>query len=155
MCELTFKQFSRGCILCLQYGGKLGPATPPCLRSSVAFVDKCKSWLSGNRTNASLSFRSLACVMKFFLRILQNNLPSSIQMDGQCVKSTECILRSMTFFVRYLLVTTNKMQNILIFYFYRFSTCFKRFLRPSSGAKKLYIQLHILSTNTAASCYRG
>ena len=31
-------------------------------------------------------------------------------------------------------VTTNKMQRFLIFYFYRCSTCFRRFPRPSSGA---------------------
>ena len=31
-------------------------------------------------------------------------------------------------------ITTNKMQRSLIIYFYRRSTCFRRFLRPSSGA---------------------
>ena len=40
-------------------------------------------------------------------------------------------------------------------YFYRRSTCFRRFLRPSSGAQKLYLKLQLLSTNTAACCYRG
>ena len=40
-------------------------------------------------------------------------------------------------------------------YFYSCSTCFRRFLRPSAGAQKLYIQLQVLSTNTAACCYHG
>ena len=41
------------------------------------------------------------------------------------------------------------------FYFYRRSTCFRRFLRPSSGAQKLYTQLRVLSTNTVACRYHG
>jgi len=35
------------------------------------------------------------------------------------------------------------------------STCFKRFLRPSSGAQNSTYSVRYCQTNTAASCYRG
>ena len=48
-------------------------------------------------------------------------------------------------------VTTKKMQLFFIYlfiYFYRLSTCFRRFLRPSSGAHNLHTA-SVWSTNTA------
>ena len=59
-------QLSRACVLWLQCGGKMGKATPLCLHFSIAYMDKCKSWLSSNRTTTTLSFESLMCVMKIF-----------------------------------------------------------------------------------------
>jgi len=35
------------------------------------------------------------------------------------------------------------------------STCFRRFLRPSSGAQKCKYSVRYCQTNTAACCYRG
>jgi len=40
-------------------------------------------------------------------------------------------------------------------YFYRRSTCFRRFLRPSSGAHNCTYSVRYCQTNTAVSCYRG
>jgi hypothetical protein len=39
---------------------------------------------------------------------------------------------------------TKKMQRYTIYIFVKCSTCFRRFLRPSSGAQKLYIQHRVL-----------
>jgi len=35
------------------------------------------------------------------------------------------------------------------------STCFSRFLRPSSGAQNFTYSVRYFQTNTAACCYRG
>jgi len=40
-------------------------------------------------------------------------------------------------------------------YFYKRSTYFRRFVRPSSGAHNCTYSFRYCQTNTAASCYRG
>jgi hypothetical protein len=40
-------------------------------------------------------------------------------------------------------------------YVYRLSTCFRRFLLPSSGAQNCTYSVRYFQTNTAARCYRG
>lgn len=73
-------------------------ATPLWLPYSVTCVDKCKSWLSSNRT-ADLSLEGLACATKCFA-YLTDDPPSSTQMDGPCVKYVKSTLYSMTVLVR-------------------------------------------------------
>jgi len=47
------------------------------------------------------------------------------------------------------------MQSFLIYLFLQMSYMFQAVPPPIIRSTKLYIQLHVLSTNTAASCYRG
>jgi len=48
------------------------------------------------------------------------------------------------------------MQRFLdLFIFINCSTCFRRFLRPSSGAQNCTYSARYCQTNTAACCYRG
>jgi hypothetical protein len=44
------------------------------------------------------------------------------------------------------------LDNLL---FLDYSTCFERYIRLSSGASKLYVQLLILFSWFVAGCYRG
>jgi hypothetical protein len=48
------------------------------------------------------------------------------------------------------------MQRFLdLFISINYSTCFRRFLRPPSGAQKCIYSVRYCQTNTAACCYRG
>jgi len=52
--------------------------------------------------------------------------------------------------------TTHKMQQFLVLFIsINYSTCFRRFLRPSSGAQNCTCSVRYCQTSTAASCYRG
>jgi len=82
----------------LYCGGKERTVTPFCLQYSNASTDKCESWLSNKRFTC-LSFGGLA-LLRSVLRVLQNDPPSSTQMDGPCVKSVDCTLCSVTVLVR-------------------------------------------------------
>jgi len=47
------------------------------------------------------------------------------------------------------------MQPFLdLFIYINCSTCFRRFLRPSSGAQNCTYRVRYCQTNTAACCYR-
>jgi len=72
----------------LHCGRKVRTVMPLCLHYSTACMDKCKSWLSNNRT-AGLSLEGLACAAKCFA-YLTDDPPSSTQMDEPCVKSVAC-----------------------------------------------------------------
>ena len=72
--------------------------------------------------------------------------PQTSEVGGNQPNSAFCSERNQTTaivewhsYVRasqiYFQITTNKLQLFLIYYFYRRSTCFRRFLRPSSGAQ--------------------
>ena len=61
-------------------------ATSLCLPFSVTCVDKCKSWLSNNRTT-DLCFHGLACAAKCFTYLTKRS--SAFYSDGPCV---ECVL---------------------------------------------------------------
>jgi len=82
----------------LYCGGKERTVTPFCLQYSNASTDKCESWLSNKRFTC-LSFGGLA-LLRSVLRVLQNDPPSSTQMDGPCVNSVDCTLCSKTVLVR-------------------------------------------------------
>jgi hypothetical protein len=61
-------QISRGCILWLQCGGKFGKATSLCFHFSIVSMDKCKSWLSSNRTSTGFSFEKFGvCYEDFYI----------------------------------------------------------------------------------------
>ena len=52
--------------------------------------------------------------------------------------------------------TTNQIQHFLdLFISINFCTCFRLFLRPSSGAQNCTYSVRYCQTNTAACCYRG
>jgi hypothetical protein len=59
---------SRGWSSWLQCGGNMRIATPLSLHYSVACMDKCKTWLSSNRT-IGLSFEGLSCAIKCFTHL--------------------------------------------------------------------------------------
>jgi len=90
-------ELSRCWRLWLHCRGRAMTATPLCLHYSIACMDKCKSWLSSNRT-AGLSSEGLACATKCFA-CLTDDPPSSTQMNGPSVKSVlktvfvRCFLR--------------------------------------------------------------
>ena len=52
-------------------------------------------------------------------------------------------------------ITTNKLQRFLIYLFLQMFYMFQAVPPPIIRSTELYIQLRVLSTNTAASCYRG
>jgi len=87
-------ELSRCWILWLHCRRKVRTATPLCLHYSTACMDKCKSWLSSNRT-AGLSLEGLACATKCFAYLIDDP-PSSTQMNGPSVESAECTLCSMS-----------------------------------------------------------
>ena len=64
-------------------------ATPLCLLYSINFMDKIKSLLFSNR----ITFLYFSLGMCFVY--VQNDPPSSAQMDGPCVKCVSCTLCSM------------------------------------------------------------
>ena len=94
-------ELSRCWSLWLHCRGKVRRAMPLCLHYSIACTDKCILWLSSNRT-AGLSLEGFACATKWFA-YLTDDLPSSTQMDGPCVKSVECTVCSLTVLVRRIL----------------------------------------------------
>ena len=51
-------------------------------------------------------------------------------------------------------ITTNKMQRFLVYLFLKMLCMFQAVPPPIIRSTELYIQLQILSTNTAACCYR-
>ena len=55
----------------------------------------------------------------------------------------------------YFRITTNKMQRFLIYSFVQILYMFQAVPPPIIRSTELYIQLQVLSTNTAACCYRG
>jgi hypothetical protein len=89
----------RGCSLWLQWGGKMRTDTPLCLHYFIVCMDKCKSWLSSKRTQL-VSLSKAWHVLWSDLHILQNDPPSSTQMDGPRVKCVERTLCSMTLLMR-------------------------------------------------------
>jgi hypothetical protein len=52
-------------------------------------------------------------------------------------------------------ITTNKMQRFLIYLFLQTLYMFQAIPPPIIRSTQLYVQLQVLSTNTAASCYHG
>jgi hypothetical protein len=73
-------QLSRGCILWLRYGGKMKTATPLCFHSYIASMDKCKSWLSSNRTTTVSLSKVWLVLWSFFTYLIKWS--SVIYSDG-------------------------------------------------------------------------
>ena len=74
-----------------------------------------------------------------------------VYSDGKIYRSpTQCPYLHLHTHIRFFLNYNQQHATIFYYLFLKGSTCFGRFLRPSSGAYN-YIQLQVLSTNTAAS----
>jgi hypothetical protein len=82
-----------------------------------------------------------------------------MKVAGEVVTSWKLEQRKhaiLTFICLFITIMSLKMQRSLdLFISINCCTCFRRFLRPSSGARNCIYSVRYCQTNTAACCYRG
>jgi hypothetical protein len=89
--------------------------------------------------------------------LLRNIIPYSVQKHATSATNTK--YKESKFFYIHMSVHRNIIPNYSqqgeLFYLFIFRDMFQAVPLPIIRSTQLYIQLQVLSTNTAASCYRG